>query len=141
MKTEKAIMKCLFVLTALSVFSFTCIGQTNIGGIINTYARVTGLPSSCSCPSTDCASATVVSATGFAVNDLVIIMQMKGARVDSSNTTAHGSILNLYDAGNYEFDTIASIAGNTITFKVPLKQTYFTNATTADSAYVQIIKV
>jgi hypothetical protein len=140
MKT-KAIMKGLFVLTAVSFFTTICIGQTNIGGIINTYAKVTALPSSCTCPSSNCASATVVSASGFAANDFVMIIQMKGARADSSNTSSHGNILNVYDAGNYEFDTIASISGTTITFKVPLKQTYFTNATIADSAYVQLIKV
>src|SRR5258706_265235 len=141
MKTEKAIMKGLCVLTAISFFSFKSIGQTNISGIINTYTKVTGISGSCTCPSTNCVSATVVSASGFAANDFVLIIQMKGARADSSNTPSHGSILNLYDAGNYEFDTIASISGNTITFKVPLKQTYFTNATIADSAYVQLIKV
>jgi hypothetical protein len=141
MKTKKAILKCLYVLTAVSLFTFKCIGQTNIGGIINTYTKVISLPSSCTCPSVNCASATVASAAGFAANDFVLIMQMKGARADSSNTIAHGDIINLYDAGNYEFDTICSISGNTITFKVPLKQTYFTNTTIADSAYVQLIKV
>jgi hypothetical protein len=141
MRTEKVIMKCLYLLTAISFLPFKSIGQTNIGGVINTYAKVTGLPTSCSCPSSNCSSATVVSASGFAANDFVMLMQMKGARADSSNTSSHGSIINLYDAGNYELDTIASISGNTITFKVPLKQTYFTNSVIADSAYVQLIKI
>src|ERR1041385_4876787 len=134
-------MRCIYIVTAVSFFSIRCIAQTNIGGVINTYAKVTALPGNCSCPSTNCASATVVSAAGFAANDFVMLLQMKGARADSSNTSSHGNILNLYDAGNYEFDTIASVSGSTITFKVPLKQTYFTNATYADSAYVQLIKV
>jgi hypothetical protein len=70
-----------------------------------------------------------------------MIIQMKGARADSTNSYSHGTILNLYDAGNYEFDTIASIAGSVITLKVPLRNTYFTNAYSVDSAYVQLIKV
>src|SRR4051812_45165518 len=115
----KAITKSIYVLAAISLLSLTCTAQTNIGGVINTYAKVTGFATSCSCPSSNCASAMVVSASGFAANDFVMIMQMKGARADSSNTSSHGNILNLYDAGNYELDTIASIAGNTITFKVP----------------------
>src|SRR4029078_3349242 len=122
----KAIMKRMYVLTVVSFFSINCISQNNIGGVINTYTKGTDLPASCTCPSVNCASATVVSASGFAANDFVMIIQMKGALADSSNTTSYGSILNLYDAGNYEFDTICAVSGNTITFKVPLKQTYFT---------------
>src|SRR5260221_7195356 len=93
--------------------------QTNIGGIINTYAKVTSVSNGCSCPTTNCATVTVSSAAGFAANDFVLLIQMKGAQADSSNTTSHGNILNLNDAGNYEFDTINSVAGNVITMRVP----------------------
>jgi hypothetical protein len=130
--------------TAIIFFSTLClsaVAQTNISGIINTYTKVTSISNGCSCPSTNCATVTVTSAVGFAASDIVMIIQMKGARADSSNTASHGSILSLYDAGNYEFDTIASIAGSVITLKIPLANTYFTNASVSDSAYVQLIKV
>src|SRR5258706_10671791 len=100
--------------TAIILISTLClsaVAQTNISGIINTYVKVTAYSNGCTCPSTNCATVTVTSSTGYAANDLVMIIQMKGARADSSNSASHGNILNLYDAGNYEFDTIASIAG------------------------------
>src|SRR5258705_3762150 len=131
--TTAIILFCAFYLGALA--------QTNISGVINSYVKVTAFSNGCSCPSTNCATVTVTSSTGFAANDLVMIIQMKGARADSTNTASHGTILSLYDAGNYEFDTIASIASNVITLKVPLSNTYFTNSYNADSAYVQLIKV
>ena len=130
------------IVIALVLFSSgNAAAQTNIGGVINTYTKVTAISNGCSCPTTNCATVTVSSAAGFAANDIVLLFQMKGARADSSNTPTHGDILSLFDAGNYEFDTIASIAGSVITFKVPLKQTYFTSSNPADSAYVQLIKV
>ena len=135
-------MRKLTIAIFSSLICLSAMAQTsNISGVINTYTKVTGYSNGCSCPSTNCATVTVSSATGFAANDIVLLIQMKGARVDSTNTTSFGNILNLYDAGNYEFDTIASIAGSVITLKVPLRNTYFTNAYLADSAYVQLIKV
>lgn len=61
--------------------------------------------------------------------------------MNTSNTDAHGSISSLYDAGNYEFATITSISGSTIITQYPLKETYFTGVSPADSAYVQLIRV
>ncbi|MBK5284977.1 MAG: hypothetical protein JJE25_06210 [Bacteroidia bacterium] len=132
--TSAALIVLLFVYSKAGA-------QTNIGGIINIYTPVTAITNSCGCPTTNCATITVTSAAGFAANDVVLLIQMKGARADSSNTPTHGDILNLYDAGNYEFDTINSIAGNVITIKIPLKNTYFTNSTPTDSARVQLIRV
>lgn len=115
--------------------------QTNIGGVINTYTVVSGVNSNCSCPSTNCATVTVLSAAGFAVGDTILIIQMKGAQVDSTNSTSHGDILSLHDAGNYEFAEIASISGNDITTVYPLNETYFSNIYPSDSACVQIVSV
>ena len=115
--------------------------QTNISGVINTYSIVTGVTNNCSCPSTNCAVVSVSSAAGFTAGDKVLLIQMKGARVDSSNTAAHGSIQSLNDAGNYEFATIASIASNNITLVNPLKETYFSSASPSDSACVQLVRV
>ena len=134
-------MKKLFLFIVLIiVFNFIVKAQTNISGIVNIYTPVTNI-SNCVCPTINCANITVNSATGFSVGDRVLLIQMKGARVDSSNTPSHGSIINLYDAGNYEFADIASVAGNVITTAEPLKETYFTNASPKDSACVQLIRV
>jgi hypothetical protein len=129
------------ILTCLMLFlSLKSTASTNISGIINTYTAVSGI-TNCTCPTVNCATATVASAAGFSVGDRVLIFQMKGARVDSSNTAAHGSVLNLYDAGNYEEATISGIAGNVVTTAYPLINTYFTSVGTLDSAYVQMIRI
>lgn len=125
----------------LALSSIISKAQTNISGVINTYTPVMNVSNGCSCPTTDCASVTVLSAAGFSVGDTVLLIQMKGALADTSNTSAHGSILNLYDAGNYEFATISSIASNVITTADPLTGSYFTGASPADSACVQLIRV
>lgn len=134
-------MKKLFTILGAALFSlFISSAQTNIGGTINIYSEVTDV-NNCVCPTINCADITVSSSAGFSVGDRVLLIQMKGARVDSSNTAAHGSIINLYDAGNYEFADIAAIAGNIITTAEPLKETYFSNASPKDSACVQLIRV
>ena len=134
-------MKKIFTIIGVGLVSVgNLTAQTNIGGVINTYTIVTDV-NNCVCPTVNCANITITSAAGFSVNDRVLLIQMKGARVDSSNTAAHGSIINLYDAGNYEFADIASISGNVITTAEPLKETYFTNASPKDSACVQLIRV
>lgn len=132
-------MPLILVLLLVLMVLAQCKAQTNIGGVVNVYTPVTAIVN-CVCPETGCNLVTVTSSAGFAVGDKVIIMQMKGAQVDSTNTSAHGSILNLYDAGNYEYATIANIAANVITTSYPLKETYGSGPW-PDSTYIQMIKV
>lgn len=80
-----------------------------VGGIINQYAAVTTFDN---CTN----SVTVTNATPFAVGDRVLLIQMKGAIIDSSNTAAFGDILNYNYAGNFEYCDITAINGNTISF-------------------------
>src|SRR5437764_11637682 len=101
------------VITLNPALSINSEAATNISGVINIYTPVTSI-TNCSCPTLDCPQVTVNSSTGFAVGDKILIIQMKGARVDSSNTSSHGSVLNLYDAGSYEYATISNISGNII---------------------------
>lgn len=79
----------------------------SIGGIVNTYTAVTNITPN---------SVTVSSAMGFAVNDRVLLIQMKGATINQTNTASFGQVVALGSAGNFEFTNIASITGNTITF-------------------------
>lgn len=51
----------------------------------------------------------------IAVGDLLLIIQMQGASIDTTDTVNYGSVTTLNSAGLYEFVTIGSIAGNTIT--------------------------
>ncbi|MEP7169768.1 MAG: hypothetical protein ABI855_10405, partial [Bacteroidota bacterium] len=121
-----------FLLVIILVFCFKlAIGQTtNISGVINTYAVVTSIDSSgCS------DSITVNSVSGFAVGDSVMLVQMQGAEIDSTNTSSFGTILNYTNCGNYEFLKISSINGYEIHFTTSLKKNYDVNGS------VQLVSV
>jgi len=96
--------------------------QTNISGVINSYAQVLFIESG-NCPD----SVFVNSTIGFSVGDSVLIIQMQGADIDSTNTPLFGTINSYIDCGNYEFLKIAGINGNSILFTTSLKRTYSIN--------------
>ena len=117
--------KGLTILVAL----FYCISSTysqTISGVINVYTAVTAV---------DLADITCASVAGFAVGDRVVIIQMKGATIDETDSPAFGDVLAYNSAGYYEFGTIISISGLTITVENPLCRTYDI------AAAVQLIRV
>ncbi len=67
---------------------------------------------------------TVSNDSGYFVGDTVLLIQMKGAVIDTSNTASFGTILDYRNAGNYEFNYISRKAGNIITFKNRLTKSY-----------------
>jgi gliding motility-associated-like protein len=67
---------------------------------------------------------TVSDATEFNPGDTVLMIQMKGAIIDTSNTPAFGNILDYGNAGNYEFNFISAKTGNQLTFKNKLTRAY-----------------
>lgn len=69
-------------------------------------------------------SITVADAAGFGPGDTVLIIQMKGAIIDTSNTPAFGTILDYGNAGNYEFNFISQRSGNVLSLKNKLTRTY-----------------
>lgn len=121
-KKKSVLFFFIFSFIASLVFSQT----TNISGIVNSYSPVTVI-SSCSIEVSD--------ASAFGIGNRVIIIQMKGATIDSTNTSNFGNVLNLNSCGNYEFGHVSMILGNTIFLTAPLQRTY--DATGA----VQLIKV
>ncbi|MCB0572963.1 MAG: gliding motility-associated C-terminal domain-containing protein [Saprospiraceae bacterium] len=51
----------------------------------------------------------------FSVGDSVLMIQMKGARINLNNNTSFGNVINNYgNAGNYEFNRIEEINGNVV---------------------------
>jgi hypothetical protein len=60
----------------------------------------------------------------FKAGDTVLLIQMKGAIIDTSNTAAFGNITNYRNAGNYEFNFVKSITGNIIELKDTLTRKY-----------------
>ena len=97
------------ILSSLLIF-LICIENSHaqsIGGIVNTYAAVTNMTAN---------SVTVNSTAGFSVSDRVLLIQMKGATINQTNTASFGQIVALGSSGNFEFTNIAAINGNIITF-------------------------
>lgn len=66
----------------------------------------------------------VTNDSAFKIGDTVLLIQMKGALIDTSNTSNFGKILDYRNAGNYEFNYISQKAGNQLTFKNRLTKTY-----------------
>ncbi|CAN5413857.1 hypothetical protein BH11BAC3_BH11BAC3_33040 [soil metagenome] len=93
------------------------VGSVGIQDIINTYTPVIGLAP---CNNT----VLVQDASTFKIGDTVLIIQMKGAIIDSSNTAAFGSITNYQNAGNYEFNYVKAKTGNSIELKNNLTRQY-----------------
>jgi gliding motility-associated-like protein len=97
----------------LSVFA----QNTNIGGTINRYSKVTSV--------IRCGNRMIVDSPSlFTAGMQVLIIQMQGPTADQGNTTAYGNVLNYNSAGNYEIQTIDSVIGDTIKFKYQLQRSY-----------------
>ncbi len=103
----------LFFLSGINLFA-----QTNISGIINSYAKV--LAVYYACPD----SLLVSTTSGFSSGDSIIIFQMKGASIDTTNSNSFGSIIDFDKAGNFEVVKINSVNGNTIVLTTSLMQFY-----------------
>jgi hypothetical protein len=75
---------------------------------------------------TDLTDFTTGSRPALAVGDLVLIVQMAGATIDTaSNTAAYGAVTDLNNAGRYEFAGVAALPGsNAITLSCALKNSY-----------------
>jgi len=88
-----------------------------IGGVINTYTPVISFGA--------CQNKIIVEdASTFNTGDTVLITQMKGAIIDSSNTSNFGTITDYKNAGNYEFNYVKSKSGNIIELKNNLTRQY-----------------
>jgi gliding motility-associated-like protein len=66
----------------------------------------------------------VENASEFNTGDTILLIQMKGAVIDSTNTAAFGTITNYNNAGNYEFNYVKSRSGNIIELKNNIIRTY-----------------
>ncbi|MEO7922235.1 MAG: PKD domain-containing protein [Chitinophagaceae bacterium] len=98
-------------------FADSCYIPTPISNIINDYTPVLALD-----PCNN--KITVENATAFNVGDTVLMIQMKGAVIDSTNTALFGTITNYKNAGNYEFNYVKSKTGNIIELKNKLLRSY-----------------
>src|SRR5450631_147739 len=103
--------------------------------IVNTYYPGTGNPVAGTTSITVGPVDSRGNATPISAGDLVLIIQIQGADINTSNTDAYGDNVagapasgylgsNL-KAGFYEYNTVSGIAGSVITFSYPLANNYF----------------
>lgn len=59
---------------------------------------------------------TVSNTTGLTSGDEILVIQMQGASVSQSNTSAYGSVSNYNGAGRYELARVCEINGNEVVF-------------------------
>jgi gliding motility-associated-like protein len=104
---------------AVTTFARTnlCPGCVDTSVIINAYTPVLGY-NSCN------NNLTVEDASSFNIGDTVLLIQMKGAVIDSTNTSNFGNVLDYKNAGNYEFNYVKSKTGNNIELKNKLTRQY-----------------
>ncbi|ULH17998.1 hypothetical protein MF271_23850 (plasmid) [Deinococcus sp. KNUC1210] len=86
--------------------------------------------------------------TALAAGDLVFIIQMQGATINTANSVSYGDgstgrgFTALNGAGSYEFAQVKTVVGSTITLNTPLQHTYTTQAagTTTTQQRFQVIR-
>ncbi len=116
---------CIFGL----VFFIPVSGQTsNISGIVNTYYKVVEI-----IPAKACIRVSNIS--GIVVNTRVMIVQMKGATINTTNTINFGDTTALNEAGNYEIGTICYVIGDSVFLFHNLLNTY-----TPSTGQVQLVQ-
>ncbi len=133
----------LTLLILVCFLTITNIGksQTVINGNVNNSVKIISItdPGCADCDNTPACRYTieVEDANGFNVGDRVLIVQMKGATIDVTNTAAGGEITDIGNAGNYEFFIVGSVdaVNNYIYPRGKLKRTY------DDAGLVQLVKV
>jgi hypothetical protein len=110
------------------LFSVYLQAQTPISGVINTYLQVDSVDV--------CLNKIYAPSTaGLAVGDKILLIQMKGADINLTNTASFGNINSYNNAGNYEFGTVAALTATTISLENTLVRTY------TNGAALQVVKV
>lgn len=106
------------VFCLLLIGSITSFSQTEIGGVINQYARVTALGS---CPNV----IQVNDNQEFSVGQTVLVIGMQGAEMSIENDATFGQVSsNNLTAGQYDWTEIERIQGNEITLLHPISTAY-----------------
>src|SRR5687768_9115685 len=102
-----------FHFLTISILSQT----TNISGVINSYYSITDVILAKD-------GVRVDNVSGLASGDKVLIIQMKGATINTTNTSAFGDTTSLNNAGNYEIGTVCEVIGDTVFFFHTLLNNY-----------------
>ena len=82
-------------------------------------------------------SANPYTTTALSAGDLVMIIQMQGADITTTDDANYGTITAYNNVGAYELRTVQSINSNTLTFCTPLSNTY----TVSGRKRAQVVRV
>lgn len=117
-------------ISSILIFFFhTAFAQTPISGIVNTYYQVVDIFPAKAC-------VLVTNAAGLNYNDKVMLVQMKGASINTnSNSSSFGDIASVNDAGNYEIGTVCAVIDDSVFLVFMLLNQY----SAADK--VQLVKI
>ncbi|MEO5673367.1 MAG: hypothetical protein ABIQ74_01855, partial [Chitinophagales bacterium] len=112
------IRKIIPVFAAIIFLTIPTYSQTLIGGVINSYWQVTSVDF--------CNNRVALPAiiAGINTGDKMLLMQMQGALIDTSDTPAYGAIVNYSGAGKYELLTVGNVNNNIITFQETMLNNY-----------------
>src|SRR5450830_704106 len=114
-----------------------------VSGVINTYYP--GTISAVAGATSITVGGSSGAATGMAVGDLILIMQMQDAAIDTTNTSTYGatSTTSSINAGKYEYAKVAAFSGSTLTLATPLvnSYTYKAGSDTVAQKTFQVIRV
>lgn len=113
-------MKANVFIRPLLLIAFFCgnaaMGQS-ISGVVNSYYQVTAV-------NTISNSLSLNTTSGLSIGTKVLLIQMKGAVIDESNSSTFGNISSINNAGNYEFNYICSISGNNVMLQNQILRSY-----------------
>lgn len=119
-------MKRLLLLPVLGLSILLNAQNTNISGTVNSYESVSNISGN---------TITVGSTAGFSQGDVALIIQMKGATMDETNSSAFGDVVNYNNAGNYELVTVCDVPNGTELSVSNIQRTY------DPAQIVQIVRV
>lgn len=77
--------------------------------VINTYTTLSAAAAA------GATTISVASAAGITAGDVLLVYQAQGATIGTTNTSAYGAVTALGNAGRYEYVSVASVSGTTIT--------------------------
>ena len=110
---------CIFLLLLICNQAFA--QTSNISGVVNSYYKVEEVIPAKAC-------LIVSDPTGLNINSLVMVLQMKGAAINTANNISFGDTTSLNGAGFYEIGTICYIIGDSVFLFHDLLNTYDVNA-------------
>jgi uncharacterized repeat protein (TIGR01451 family) len=91
------------------------LGNVTISTAATVVNRYTSLAANAAAGATTLTVASGAALSPVAAGDLLMIMQMQGATIDTTNTATYGQVTALNGAGAYELVTVASVTGNVVT--------------------------